>query len=425
MEVLINPSRTLWAEITARPRTNDPVTSGTVQQILADVWHRRDAAVKDFSLQYDGVRPEQMQVTDEEIRKATAAVPDDLKNAIGTATANIERFHAAQVSAPLEMETMPGVKCWRKSVPINRVGLYIPGGSAPLISTVLMLAIPARLAGCPEIIMCTPPDKSGNLHPAICYAAAKQGINKLYRVGGAQAIAAMAYGTDTIPKCDKIFGPGNRFVTIAKQLVNSQGTAIDMPAGPTELLVIADQTCNPDFVAADLLAQAEHGPDSQVFVVTCNKDVAQSIVKSVGRQAVSLPRTDLVQQALGNGAAIVFGELSTAIDFANEYAPEHLIIQTENALQDAERITNAGSVFIGEYSPEAAGDYASGPNHTLPTSGYARAFAGVSTESFQKNITFQHLTRTGLESIAPVIELLATAEGLEAHRRSVGIRLKK
>jgi histidinol dehydrogenase len=358
------------------------------------------------------------------MNEARQNVSGELKKAIQTAADNIAKFHSAQKREPLVVETMPGVKCWRKAVPITKVGIYIPGGTAPLFSTVLMLGIPATLAGCSEIILCTPPSKDGKIHPAILFAAEVVGMTRIFKAGGAQAIAAMAYGTETIPNVYKIFGPGNQYVTKAKQLVTEEGVAIDMPAGPSEVLVMADETCDPAFVAADLLSQAEHGEDSQVMLVLLDASKLDSIQDELDEQVRQLPRREIAQRCLANSRTVIFDDEAQAVDFTNEYAPEHLIINTSNAPAIAEQIVNAGSVFIGNFSPEAIGDYASGTNHTLPTNGYAKAYAGVSLESFLKYITYQQLTEAGIRNVGPFVERLAEAEELAAHQRAVTIRLK-
>ena len=350
---------------------------------------------------------------------------DDLKKAIQQAKLNIEKFHLAQKEEIKKIETMPGIFCWRRSLPIEKVGLYIPGGSAPLFSTVLMLAIPASIAGCKEIILFTPPTKEGNIHPAILFTAKLCGVNKIFKIGGAQAIAAMAYGTETVPKVFKIFGPGNPFVTLAKQLVQMEGIAIDMPAGPSEVLVIADETANPAFVAADLLSQAEHGPDSQVLLITTNESIIESVQKEIKKQLMNLPRKEIAEQALQNSKIILVKNIEEAITLSDKYASEHLILQCKNSEVVAEKINNAGSVFIGNYSPESAGDYASGTNHTLPTNGYAAMYSGVSLDSFLKKVTFQQLTKEGLQNIGNTVMTMAEAEGLDAHKNAVMIRLKK
>jgi histidinol dehydrogenase len=375
-------------------------------------------------LQFDKVDLENIMASDAEFALAEKLISVELKQAIQLAKKNIETFHSAQKENTQVIETMPGVKCWRKSIAIQKVGLYIPGGTAPLFSTILMLGIPAKLAGCEEIILCTPPDINGDINPAILYTAKLIGISKVYKVGGVQAIGAMAYGTEIIPQVYKIFGPGNQYVTCAKQLINKQGVAIDMPAGPSEVAVLVDETCIPEFVAADLLSQAEHGSDSQVILVSTNETIIQNIQTELEKQLAELPRKDLASKALENSKAILVKSNSEAIDLLNEYAPEHLIIACANDEQLAEQVINAGSVFLGNYSCESAGDYASGTNHTLPTNGYAKAYSGVSLDSFVKKITYQKLSKEGINNIGPAIELMAEAEGLQAHKNAVTVRLK-
>lgn len=418
------PEKKIWPELIQRPVMDTSSLETTVQNILSEVKKKGDAAVIKYTLQFDKADVKDLQVSEAEIEEGIKAVNDDLKKAIQQAKANIEKFHAAQKEETKIIETMSGIKCWRKSVPIEKVGLYIPGGTAPLFSTVLMLAVPAKLAGCQEIILCTPPDSKGNIHPAILYAAQSVGIKKIFKAGGVQAIAAMAYGTETIPKVYKIFGPGNQYVMCAKQLVNKEGTAIDMPAGPSEVAVLADESCNPEFVAADLLSQAEHGIDSQVLLVTTAGEIIEKIEKKITGQLEELPRKKIAEQALLNSKAILLKNMDEAIELINEYAPEHLIISCKNDEIIAEGIINAGSVFLGNYSPESAGDYASGTNHTLPTNGYAKAYSGVSLDSFVKKITFQKLSREGLNNIATTVQKMAEAEGLEAHKKAVTIRKK-
>ncbi|GAB4427909.1 MAG: histidinol dehydrogenase [Bacteroidia bacterium] len=412
-----------WPRLLARPLMDLASLEDRVAPILADVRTRGDAALRDYTARFDGVQIEDLAVGPDELAAAGALLSDDLKAAMELALHNITRFHAAQVQPELVVETMPGVVCRRRSVAIERVGLYIPGGTAPLFSTILMLAVPARIAGCREIVLCTPPRRDGSVDPAIRYAAVLSGVTRLFRVGGAQAIAAMAYGTETIPQVHKIFGPGNQYVTLAKQLVASEGIAIDMPAGPSEVAVVADAQVPPAFVAADLLSQAEHGTDSQALLLTTSPAVARAVVDEVARQVVSLPRRDIAQAALAHARAIVLPDEDSLIDMVNAYAPEHLILAVANDEALADRIVNAGSVFLGYHTPESVGDYASGTNHTLPTNGFARAYSGVSVDSFVKKITFQKLSPTGLRDLGPAVEHMATAEGLVAHARAVGIRL--
>ena len=395
----------------------------TVGTILREVRMRGDDALREYTQRFDGASPETIRIPQEIINSTGETISPSLREAMQTAADNIRLFHGKQDPGVVSVETMPGVSCWRKNVPIEKVGLYIPGGSAPLFSTILMLAIPAKIAGCKEIILCTPPDKSGDIHPAILYACALTGIDKVFACGGAQAIAAMAYGTQTIPAVDKIFGPGNQYVTTAKMLVSRTVTGIDMPAGPSEVLVIADQSADPSFVAADLLSQAEHGPDSQVVLLATEKEWVDKVLAQINTQLESLPRKDIAVKALKNSKAIVVKDLNDAMAISNRYAPEHLILATDNALTLAESVVNAGSVFIGHYSPESAGDYASGTNHTLPTNGFARTYSGVSLDSFVKKITYQEITREGLANLGPTIEVMAEAESLDAHKNAVSIRL--
>lgn len=422
MKVIEYPQRDSWAEIVKRPVIDRRQLSGAVGAILADVEQNGDAAVRKYGREFDGVDLEAFLVTEDEYREAETQVPDELKTAIGIAKENIERFHAVDVSSPSPIETFPGVTCWKRSLPIDKVGLYVPAGSAPLFSTVLMLAIPASLAGCREIVMCSPTDASGKINAATLYAARLCGVTHVFKIGGAQAIAAMAFGTETVPQVFKIFGPGNQYVTEAKMQVLQTGIAIDMPAGPSEVAVLADATCIPAFVAADLLSQAEHGPDSQVVLVTDSEPVVAEVLRELERQIVLLPRKDIAHAALENSKAILVDSVHTGLDLLNEYAPEHLILAVADADAIANQVTNAGSVFIGNYSCESAGDYASGTNHTLPTNGAARAYSGVSVDSFMKTITYQKVSRDGLRSLAPVIETMAAAEGLDAHKNAVSIR---
>lgn len=424
MNVHNNPAKESWKELIQRPQLELGFLESSVRNILNRVKKSGDQALRELTLQFDKVDVHDLEVTKEEMNQARKLISAGLKSAIQTAVENITRFHNAQKRDDLIIETMPGVKCWRKAVPITKVGIYIPGGTAPLFSTVLMLGIPASLAGCTEIILCTPPGKDGKIHPAILFAAECVGVTKIFKAGGAQAIAAMAYGTETIPNVYKIFGPGNQYVTKAKQLITEEGVAIDMPAGPSEVLILADETCNPSFVAADLLSQAEHGEDSQVMLVLLDESKLDDIQQALGDQLKELPRRAIAEKSLANSRVLVFEQEKSAIDFTNEYAPEHLIINTSNAEAIAEQVLNAGSVFIGNLSPEAVGDYASGTNHTLPTNGFAKAYAGVSLESFLKFITFQQLSETGIRHVGPVVEQLAEAEALVAHQRAVTIRLR-
>jgi len=408
----------------SRPVMDVHTLEQTVAGILAEVRREGDAAVRKYSLLFDKTAPDAVELGAMRIEAGAADVEDGLKAAIRQAADNIRGFHERQVAEERVVETLPGVRCWRKAVAIEKVGLYIPGGTAPLFSTLLMLAIPARIAGCREIVLCSPPDPRGGLHPAILFAAKAAGVTRIFRVGGVQAIAAMAYGTETIPRVDKIFGPGNQYVTCAKQLVQRDGIAIDMPAGPSEVAVFADETADPGFVAADLLSQAEHGGDSQVVLVSPSADFVEGVLKEVERQVVLLPRVEMARRALGSSRAFVVRDEVQAMELLNEYAPEHLILACREPERLAGQVINAGSVFLGHYSPESVGDYASGTNHVLPTNGHARAYSGVSVDSFVKKITFQQLTREGLARIGDTVMRMAQAEGLEAHARAVGIRLE-
>jgi histidinol dehydrogenase len=416
------PAPDRWSNIAKRPTFDSQVLEQQVAQILKTVREKGDDALRAYSLQFDKVSLTDLSVSVEEIAQAQEQISPQLRHAIMQAAQNIAQFHRVQ-SEDLGKQTLQeGVVCWRKSLPIERVGLYIPGGTAPLFSTVLMLGVPAMLAGCTQIVLCTPANAQGNVHPAILFAAAQVGITQIFRIGGAQAIAAMGYGTQTVPSVYKIFGPGNQYVTAAKQLLAKEGIAIDMPAGPSEVLVMADKTANPAFVAADLLSQAEHGKDSQVILLTTEEGVLQSVLEQVERQLDALPRKEVAQIALANSAAILLSSIEEMMAFSNLYAPEHLILSVENPHLWAEEVKNAGSVFLGNYSPESVGDYASGTNHTLPTNGFAKAFSGVSLDSFVKKITFQDLTYQGLEALAPIVETMAEAEQLFAHRNAVSIR---
>ncbi len=407
-----------------RPSFDNTQLQQKVKAVLDEVKKNGDRAIKQFTLQFDGIELSDFVVSQQEIDEASDLLSDDLKEAILQAAANIRLFHQQQISQVEIIETMPGIKCWRRTVGIEKVGLYIPGGTAPLFSTILMLGIPAQLAGCREVILCSPPNKEGKLHPAILFAASVAGINKLYKVGGVQAIGAMAYGTESIAKVYKIFGPGNQYVTCAKQMIQQEGVSIDMPAGPSEVCVLADDTANASFVAADLLSQAEHGIDSQVILVTCEEQVVHHVIAELNKQVLLLPRADIARKALENSKGIIVKDMMQAIDLVNEYAAEHLIISCFYAEQIGERIINAGSVFLGNYSPESVGDYASGTNHTLPTNGFARAYSGVSIDSFVKKITYQHLSKEGLKNIGNTVQLMAEAEGLRAHANAVKVRLE-
>ena len=398
----------------------DQVVQGVIDEVAA----RGDEAVRAFTARFDGVELGDFRVSEAEIAAAEQSLDEELKAAIGLAQQNIEVFHQRQWEPIEQVETMPGVRCWRKSVPIEKVGLYIPGGTAPLFSSVLMLGVPASIAGCRERVLCTPPDKEGNVHPAILYTAAQVGVTQIFKIGGAQAIAAMAQGTKSVPAVYKIFGPGNQYVTTAKQLVSRRGVAIDMPAGPSEVLVYADESAHPEFVAADLLSQAEHGIDSQVVLVASSLTVAEAVQKAVSTQLKDLPRREIASAALDNSVAVVLESREKATALINTYAPEHLILAVEDAEEMGERIVNAGSVFLGHYTPESVGDYASGTNHTLPTDGYARNYSGVSLDSFIKKITFQELSRDGLANLGPAVQRMAEAEELMAHARAVEVRLR-
>lgn len=425
MQIIQYPSKDSLQEIVRRPALDTAALERTVSSVLADVKENGDAAVRKYSLQFDKAVTDILSVSEGEMTEAAGKLGEDLKAAIQQAKSNIEKFHLAQKENGQVIETMPGVRCWRKAVGIEKVGLYIPGGTAPLFSTILMLGIPAKLAGCREIVLCTPPAADGSIHPAILYAAQQTGITKVFRIGGVQAIAAMAYGTESVPKVYKIFGPGNQYVTCAKQLVNREGTAIDMPAGPSEVAVLADESCVPAFVAADLLSQAEHGVDSQVLLVSTDREVIAATQREIEKQLADLPRKNIAEQSLANSRAVLVSNLGEAIALINEYAPEHLILSCKEDEQVAEKIVNAGSVFLGNYSPESAGDYASGTNHTLPTNGYAKAYSGVSLDSFTRKITYQKLSQEGLNGIAATIEQMAGAEGLHAHKNAVSIRLDR
>lgn len=422
MKTVAFPSRQEWPALCERPQIELDFLEGSVKNVLNRVRTSGDAALRELTVQFDKVSIDNFQVTQQEIDRAIATIPSSLKTAILAASKNIEVFHAAQKRTVDKIETMPGVTCWRKATPIQKVGIYIPGGTAPLFSTVLMLAVPARIAGCEEVVLCSPPGIDGTINPAILFAAQHTGVKKIYKVGGAQAIAAMAFGTETIPAVSKIFGPGNQYVTKAKQLISQEGIAIDMPAGPSEVLIIVDDTADPAFVAADLLSQAEHGVDSQVVLVTTTEQLIDPILIQIEKQLEILPRNDIAREALKNSLVITFKEQNELIDFVNEFAPEHLIINTSDCSLLVDRIVNAGSIFIGPYSPEAAGDYASGTNHTLPTNGYAKAFGGVSLESFSKYITVQQITKAGLAVLGPIVEEMAEAEQLKGHANAIKVR---
>ncbi|MFT3946199.1 MAG: histidinol dehydrogenase [Agriterribacter sp.] len=423
MKIILYPEQKEWAALTKRPALDNSSLEAAVSGVLNTVKQKGDEALKTFTSRFDAVDIEDLVASAEEIAGAAGLLGSNLKNAILQAKENIYRFHISQIAAIEKIETMPGVTCWRKPVGIEKTGLYIPGGSAPLFSTVLMLGIPASIAGCKEIILCTPPGKDGKINPAILFAAQTAGITKVFKVGGAQAIAAMAYGTQTIPAVYKIFGPGNQYVTCAKQMVQREGVAIDMPAGPSEVCVLADETAEPGFIAADLLSQAEHGADSQVLFVSTSAILAEKVNAALDKQLASLPRKDIAITALANSKAIIVKNTEEAIALINEYSPEHLIISCDNDESISEKIINAGSIFLGNYSPESVGDYASGTNHTLPTNAFAKAYSGVSVDSFVKKITFQKLSKQGLERIADTVILMAEAEGLQAHANAVKVRL--
>ena len=423
--IFINPPKAQWPALVQRPRIDSKNLEKTVEEIIETVKQKGDESIKEYSFKFHGIRPNDLWVSREEIAKSSKMIGKDLIKAITIAKKNIEKFHQQQIEKEKKIETMSGVICWRKNLPIENVGLYIPGGSAPLFSTLLMLAIPAKIAGCKNILVCTPPDAKGGVDPAVLYVASLLGIKHIYKSGGAQAIAAMAYGTQTVEKVDKIFGPGNQYVTCAKKLVNMDGVAIDMLAGPSELAVYADNSSVPQFVAADLLSQAEHGPDSQVVLVASTQAIIKNVVNEIHIQLPLLSRRQIVEKSLSNRRFIVFEKSQNAFDYLNEYAPEHLIIASDKADDLAKLVTNAGSVFLGNFSPESVGDYASGTNHSLPTNGWAKTQAGVSVDSFVKKVTFQKLSNKGLKNIAETVEIMAAAEGLSAHKNAVNIRLKK
>ncbi len=427
MNILRFPSKDSWKELLRRPALSNDTIYDRVNDILKAVRTApdRDKALKQFEKDFDKVELDSLSVSKAELNEAESLVPKELRDAIKRAAQNIRIFHESQLPTLKKVETTKGVTCWQKAVPITTVGLYIPGGTAPLFSTVLMLAIPASIAGCKEIILCTPPSPSGQVNPAVLYAAQVAGVNRIFKIGGAQAIAAMGYGTQSVPQVSKIFGPGNAYVTAAKQIISQRNAAIDMPAGPSEVEVIADEKANPAFVAADLLSQAEHGRDSQVLFITTSDDLISKVQKEIEKQIKVLPRYQIANASLENSKLILLHDDNEIIEMTNLYAPEHLIIQTQNASELAERVVNAGSVFIGPWSPESAGDYASGTNHTLPTNGYAFAHSGVNIDSFMRKITFQELTREGLASLGPTIETMAAGEGLDAHKNAVAIRLKE
>ena len=423
MNIIRYPEKSEWQKIVERPHLDMSQLNETVASVLADVRQRGDEAVKGYELKFDHVDLPSLEVTKDEITEAEKQVSKNLKDAIQLAHDNIKTFHESQRFRSKKVETMPGVTCWQKSVPIEKVGLYIPGGTAPLFSTVLMLATPAKIAGCKEIVLCTPPNREGKVNPAILVAARIAGVSKIFKAGGVQAIGAMAYGTESIPKVYKIFGPGNQYVMAAKQQVSIHDVGIDMPAGPSEVCVIADDTANAEFVAADLLSQAEHGVDSQVFLITTSNKFIDEVQKELSRQLDRLPRKEIAQRALENSLLVLVSDMRDAIDLSNTYAPEHLVIQTENYEDVASKVVNAGSVFLGKYACESAGDYASGTNHTLPTHGYATTYNGVNLDSYCRKVTFQHLTEEGVRQIGHAVELMAEAEQLDAHKNAMTVRI--
>jgi histidinol dehydrogenase len=423
MQVIKYPALETWSTLLSRPALDSQSLFEKVGSILSDVKHHGDKAVKKYTFQFDKVQIDQLEVTREEIEDASLQIPKDLKEAIEMCRRNIWKFHSAQQHDLPQIQTTPGVICWQKAIPIEKVGLYVPGGTAPLFSTVLMLGVPAQIAECKEIILCTPPDKEGKIHPAILYAAKVAGIHRIFKIGGTQAIGAMAYGTETVPKVYKIFGPGNQYVTAAKQLIAMDGVAIDLPAGPSEVMVIADESAHPKFLAADLLSQAEHSADSQSILITVDENLVESVLVEIEEQLNRIPKKEIAQKALENGKIILLKSLEEAVAMANEYAPEHLIISTRYSLGVASIITNAGSIFLGHFTPESAGDYASGTNHTLPTNGYAKAYNGVNLDSFMRKVTFQQISREGLSNLSNAIILMAENEGLYAHSNAVKVRL--
>ena len=424
MQRINYPQHTDWDEILKRPTQTVTDIEEVVNSIFKEVRAEGDTVIKKYTAQFDKVSLDSLLVTDNEVEKAGNSVSDALKQAIHLAKSNIEKFHAAQKTAKIEIETMPGVQCWQEKRPIQKVGLYIPGGTAPLFSTILMLAVPAKLAGCQEIVLCTPPDKNGEINPAILYTAQLCGVTQIFKVGGIQAIAGMTFGTESIPKVYKIFGPGNQYVTVAKQLATKYGVAIDMPAGPSELLVVADDSANAAFVASDLLSQAEHGVDSQVILVSTSEKLIDAVEKEIQDQIQQLPRAEIASRSIGNSKLILVKNDEEALGLINEYGPEHYIVCVENENYYLENTMNAGSVFIGNFTPESAGDYASGTNHTLPTNGYAKQYSGVNLDSFMKSMTFQKISEKGIQGIGSAIELMAEAEGLQAHKNAVTLRLK-
>ena len=424
MNIIKYPARSDWKSILSRPTLNTATLRDTVLQVLGAIREKGDKAVIEYEEKFDKVKLSSLEVTEEEFAEAELLTDSKLKEAIGNALENIRTFHASQKFEGKKINTTTGVTCWQKAVAIEKVGLYIPGGTAPLFSTVLMLAAPAKIAGCKEIVLCSPPNKEGKINPAILYAAKAAGVSRIFKAGGVQAIGAMAYGTESIPKVYKIFGPGNQYVMAAKQEVSLHDVAIDMPAGPSEVAVLADETANPAYVASDLLSQAEHGVDSQAILITTSEDMIDKVKNEVEKQLAVLPRKEITEKSLSHSKLILVNSIDEAIEMSNEYAPEHLIIETKDYMQVAERIVNAGSVFLGPYTPESAGDYASGTNHTLPTNGYAKAYSGVNLDSFMRKITFQEITREGIMNIGPTIETMAANEFLDAHKNAVSVRLK-
>ena len=424
MNIIRYPARSEWKNLLSRPTLNTATLRDTVLQVLGDIRAKGDKAVIEYEEKFDKVKLSSLEVTEEEFAEAEKATDSTLKEAIGKALENIRKFHASQKFEGQKVTTSTGVTCWQKAVAIEKVGLYIPGGTAPLFSTVLMLAAPAKIAGCKEIVLCSPPTREEKINPAILYAAKAAGVSRIFKAGGVQAIGAMAYGTESIPKVYKIFGPGNQYVMAAKQEVSLHDVAIDMPAGPSEVAVLADKTANPAYVASDLLSQAEHGVDSQSILITTSEQLINAVQEEVEKQLAVLPRKEITEKSLSHSKLILVNSIDEAIDMSNEYAPEHLIIETKDYMQVAERIVNAGSVFLGPYTPESAGDYASGTNHTLPTNGYAKAYSGVNLDSFTRKITFQEITREGIMNIGPTIETMAANEFLDAHKNAVTVRLK-
>ena len=423
MKTINNPSENKWPKLAERAAIKQAKLMDLVNKVFYDISKKGDKAVLKYASKFDGFSAESFLVSNEAIEAASQQVSEQLKQAIEIAKNKIEKFHLSQKEEPVRVKTLPGVVCWRESRPIENVGIYVPGGTAPLFSTVLMLAIPAKIAGCKEIVLCTPPDKEDNIHPAILYTANLVGVTKIFALGGIQAIGAMTFGTKSVPKVEKIFGPGNQYVMTAKHAAQYYGTAIDMPAGPSEVLIIADETCHPSFVAADLLSQAEHGPDSEVILLSDNKQVIKEVNKELDIQLANLPRKEIAEKALKNSRAIMFKDIDTCIKFSNVYAPEHLILAVENPVLRSREVVSAGSVFLGNYSCESAGDYASGTNHTLPTSGYAKAYSGVSLDSFVKKITFQQLSEEGITSIGTAVQTMAESEELYAHKNAMTLRL--